>query len=100
LDFYVVQCNGFVPVVGVKVCICLNQSNCHPEDGGSKILQISEQTHYTEQCKNPKDHPPHENPPKILSFLPENLLHFMADIFNSIEFTHGGILWDFLQKSH
>jgi hypothetical protein len=34
----------------------------------------------------------------ILCFLLETVSQSMMDIFNRIKFTHGGILWGFLQK--
>jgi hypothetical protein len=58
LNFCAVLCVGFVPSAHVKVSICLNQPNWHPEDGDSKFPQNSEQTHYTAQCIKPKDDPP------------------------------------------
>lgn len=76
LDFCSVLYIGFVPLADVKASICLNQPNCHPEDGDSKFAQNSEQTHYTAQWIKPKDHPPLPPPMKtpiilILSFFPE-----------------------------
>lgn len=89
LDFYAVLCNRFVPLADVKVSMCLNQPNGHPEDGDRKFPQNSEQTHYTAQCKQPRDHPPspppfenpHNSNTQLLSrnFLALHDQHFQQD---------------------